>query len=121
MKRKVKLLVFIVFILLMSGCGNDIKCKKEYDGNIKYKVTVKATVADKKIFQAKATMRFNNRTDAKHMCELNKMISNDKVSISCDDNYVYIYGYEYLEMAEGKKSISEKDFLKKMKSQGFKC
>ena len=121
MKKKIKFLALLLIIFLVTGCGDDINCKKEYNDNIKYKVTIKARVADNRVFQAKAIMKFDKRTDAKNMCNLNKMISNENVSIVCDDNYVYIYGYEYLEMVEGEKSISQNDFLKKLKEQGFTC
>ena len=121
MKKIIKLVSIILVVFLVTGCGDDINCKKEYNDNIKYKVTIKARVSDNKVFQAKAIMRFDKRADAKHMCDLNKMITNENVSIQCDDNYVYIYGYEYLETVSGEKSISKNEFINKLKEQGFTC
>ena len=121
MKKAIKIIGLLLVVFLVTGCGEDIKCKKEVNDNAKYKITVKARVADGKIFQANATLKFNNKKDAKDMCDLNKMITNEDVSIVCDDNYVYIYGYEYLEMATGKKTISKDEFLKSLKKQGFTC
>lgn len=121
MKKYFRLLIVLFAMILLSGCGKDIECKKTYNGKVKYKVKITADVIDGTVTNSKAVMKFNNSKDAKEMCNFNKLLSNDKVFITCTDRIVTINGYQYLEMNENTKKISKDKFKSNLKSQGFKC
>lgn len=116
-----KMLLIVLCIFLLTGCGNDISCKKIYKDNVEYKVTITADVINGNVTNGKAVMKFNNEKDAKELCNLNKLLSNEKTSIVCAGKMVTINGYEYLEIGESEKTISKDKFEKSLKAQGFKC
>ena len=121
MKKILKVGLLISFVILITGCGSEISCKKTFDDNIKYKVTVTGDVLNGNVVNAKAIMKFNNTKDAKEMCDFNKLIDNEKVVIVCTDKIVTINGYEYLEMDKNGTTISKEHFKNNLKKQGFKC
>ena len=121
MNKCLKICVLIIFVIFLTGCGRDIKCKNTYNGNIKYKVTIEADVVSGNVIDANAVMKFGNEKDAKEICNLKKLISNEKVKIECAGKIVTISGYEYIEMGENDKTISRNQFIKNLEKQGFKC
>jgi len=121
MKRSLKILLLIFILILFTGCGSDISCKKKYNDNIKYKVVIDADVVNGKIASSKATIKFENENDAKEICNLNKILNNENVLISCVSKKVVINGFHYLEMDKNANSISKEKFRKNLISQGYSC
>ena len=118
MKKIMKLCFIFLILLVLTGCGSDIKCSRTYDDNVKYKISVTANVSDGKVTNAKAIMKFVLSKDANDVCNLNKLINNEKISIICNDKTVIINGYEFLQTGN---ETSKNDFIKNLESQGFKC
>ena len=119
--EKIKFILFIMFVFLLTGCGSDIKCTNSYEENIKYKMEVTADISKDNIVNATANMKFENSEAANTMCDLKKLLDLETVEVVCKEKEVIINNYHKLMLLANEKNISKNKFIEKLKKDGFKC
>ena len=119
--KKIKIILLVIFLLLLTGCGSDIKCTSSYDENIKYEMKITADISKDKIVSSTAIMKFENSEDANTMCSLKKLLDLETVGVICNEKEVLIKNYHLLMLNEQEKNITKGNFIKILKKDGFKC
>lgn len=118
---KIKIVFLLIIIIISTGCGNNsLNCKKKYNDKIKYSVKINANSKNNKVISSKAKITFEKASDASDFCEINKMINNEKINVSCYEKEIIIDNYHYIEMGNNKE-IKIKELKARFKQQGFKC
>lgn len=119
--KKNKVILLVMLVLLLTGCGTDIKCSNSYEENIKYDMEITADVSKDKVVNATASMKFENSEDATTMCNLKKLMDLETVEVVCREKEVLIRNYQKLMLINNEKDINKKQFVERLKKDGFKC
>lgn len=119
--KKVRIILLIFVMFLLSGCGSDIECTNSYNENVKYDMKITADLSNDKVVNATARMKFKNSKDATNMCNLNKLLDLENVQIVCKEEEILIHNYQKIILANEKKSITKNEFIKILEKDGFKC
>lgn len=119
--RKIKVILLVMLIFLLTGCGSDIKCTSSYEENIKYEMKITADISKDNIVSSTASMKFENSEDANTMCNLKKLLDLETVEVVCKDKEVLIHNYHKLMFEDNPKVITKDKFVDMLKKDGFKC
>lgn len=119
--KKIKLIMLLFTIFILTGCTSTITCKASYKDNIKYDIKISAESKDDKITSATAKLKFKDKDSAKEMCKIRKLLHSDKVQIICEEKKIIINNYQNVLLEVNEKSMSKKQFVERLEKDGYKC
>ena len=108
-----KVLLSIMMCFLLVGCGNTLTCTMEEEGEGTAKVKVK--FKDDKATEMKMTVKFENKDDAKQMCDLYESFGDEETKVKCSGKKVTISSEE--DLPDGTKE----EVKKELEEDGYKC
>ena len=116
MKKKV--LVLILGLFLLTGCGNKVKCVLDQKQSGQ-KSTVEAEIKGKKIVKYTYTseMTLSDTQAFNSICEAAKNVAKDnKMKVTCKKKKVTT-----IQTFKAGKNETKKDFVKAFKKSGYTC
>lgn len=106
---KKTLVLGLAGLFLVTGCGNKVTCKSD-EG------TVTASLKDNKVTKISMKIEAPSKSEAKAFCSLYKNAKCSGKTVKIDDA-ASLMGISKSQLGK----VTKDDFVKGMKSSGFKC
>ena len=123
-----KKLLFIILLLIITGCNNEEVKEKEVEKGITIlectqidesgKGITIFTFEDGLVINLKTSIEFNKEVDAEAVCELYKSIALDDIKVVCDNKIVSMESSKVALEHEGK---TRKELKKELEESGYTC
>lgn len=119
MNKIIRMLLCLIIIFMLSGCGSSYSCSKKYNENIKYKLKVTFDLdKDKTVTSSNAVFTFDTSDDANNFCKVEKILGKSN-NIVCTNKTVRIKNYHTL--LSSKETIKKDEIINILKNDGMKC
>ena len=116
--KKVKIILLIIGVILLSGCNKTYTCIYEDKTNNNYESIITYKIKNNIVVNARAEMTYKDTQTASYMCEVFQYANDANDTLKCDGKKIVIDDYQKSVREE---NMTQKEFVTYLEQQKFKC